>query len=39
MRITDQINPGHVFTAFHFPEVRTNLLVGSSAEINTSCPE
>ncbi len=38
-RITDRIEPGHVFTAFHFPEVRTNLLVGASADVNTSCPE
>jgi formate dehydrogenase major subunit len=28
-----------VFTAFHFPEVRTNLLIGQSADVNTSCPE
>jgi formate dehydrogenase major subunit len=28
-----------VFTAFHFPEVRTNLLIGPSADVNTSCPE
>ena len=38
-QVTSRIEPGHVFTAFHFPEVRTNLLVGSSADINTSCPE
>ncbi len=38
-RITDRIEPGHVFTAFHFPEIRTNLLIGSSADVNTSCPE
>ncbi len=38
-RITERIEPGHVFTAFHFPEVRTNLLVGASADVNTSCPE
>ena len=24
--MTERIEPGHVFTAFHFPEVRTNLL-------------
>ena len=24
-----------MFTAFHFPEVRTNLLVGQSADIDT----
>jgi formate dehydrogenase major subunit len=39
VRVTDRIEPGHVFTAFHFPEVRTNLLIGSSADVNTSCPE
>jgi formate dehydrogenase major subunit len=37
--VTDRIEAGHVFTAFHFPEVRTNLLVGGSADVNTSCPE
>ncbi|MCE3267061.1 MAG: formate dehydrogenase, alpha subunit [Solirubrobacterales bacterium] len=39
VRLTERIERGHVFTAFHFPEVRTNLLVGSSADVNTSCPE
>ena len=38
-RMTERIEPGHVFTAFHFPEVRTNLLIGQSADVNTSCPE
>jgi formate dehydrogenase major subunit len=38
-RLTERSEPGHVFTAFHFPEVRTNLLVGSSSDVNTSCPE
>jgi formate dehydrogenase major subunit len=38
-RITDKIEPGHVFTAFHFPEVRTNELIGQSRDVNTSCPE
>jgi predicted molibdopterin-dependent oxidoreductase YjgC len=38
-RVTTRIEPGHVFTAFHFPEVRTNLLIGPSADVNTSCPE
>ena len=37
--ITERIEPGHVFTTFHFPEARTNLLVGQSADVNTSCPE
>jgi formate dehydrogenase major subunit len=38
-RLTRTIEPGHVFTAFHFPEVRTNLLIGNAADVNTSCPE
>jgi formate dehydrogenase major subunit len=38
-RVTERIEPGHVFTSFHFPETRTNLLVGQSADVNTSCPE
>jgi formate dehydrogenase major subunit len=39
VQVTGRIEPGHVFTAFHFPEVRTNLLIGQSADVNTSCPE
>jgi formate dehydrogenase major subunit len=39
VKVTQRIEPGHVFTAFHFPEVRTNLLIGPSADVNTSCPE
>jgi formate dehydrogenase major subunit len=38
-RVTERIEPGHVFTSFHFPEARTNLLVGQSADVNTACPE
>jgi formate dehydrogenase major subunit len=38
-KVTKRIEPGHVFTTFHFPETRTNLLVGQSADVNTSCPE
>jgi formate dehydrogenase major subunit len=38
-KVTERIEPGHVFTTFHFPETRTNLLVGQSADVNTSCPE
>jgi predicted molibdopterin-dependent oxidoreductase YjgC len=39
VQVTENIEPGHVFTTFHFPEVRTNLLVGQSSDVNTSCPE
>jgi formate dehydrogenase major subunit len=38
-KVTERIEPAHVFTSFHFPEARTNLLVGQSADVNTSCPE
>jgi formate dehydrogenase major subunit len=38
-KVTDRIEAGHLFTSFHFPEARTNLLVGQSADVNTSCPE
>ena len=38
-QVTDRIEPGHVFTTFHFPETRTNLLIGNSRDVNTSCPE
>ena len=38
-KVTERIEAGHVFTSFHFPEARTNLLVGQSADVNTSCPE
>jgi formate dehydrogenase alpha subunit len=38
-QVTDRIEPGHVFTTFHFPETRTNLLIGNSHDVNTSCPE
>jgi len=38
-QVTERIEPGHVFTTFHFPATRTNLLVGASADVNTSCPE
>jgi formate dehydrogenase major subunit len=38
-QVTDRIERGHVFTTFHFPQTRTNLLVGASADVNTSCPE
>jgi formate dehydrogenase major subunit len=38
-QVTDRIEPGHVFTTFHFPETKTNLLIGQSCDVNTSCPE
>jgi formate dehydrogenase major subunit len=38
-KVTDRIEAGQLFISFHFPEARTNLLVGQSADVNTSCPE
>ena len=38
-QVTEKIKRGNVFATFHFPETKTNLLVGSSSDINTSCPE
>ncbi|MBF0622260.1 MAG: formate dehydrogenase subunit alpha [Magnetococcales bacterium] len=37
--VSDQTNPGVLFMAFHFPETRTNLLIGSAADDHTLCPE
>ncbi len=37
--VTERIEPGNVFTTFHFPETGTNLLIGQSSDVNTSCPE
>ena len=39
-QVTERIEPGHVFTSFHFPEARTNLLVGAARPTSTPrCPE
>ena len=37
--VTERIERGNVFTTFHFPETGTNLLIGQSSDVNTSCPE
>ncbi len=37
--VSDLTNPGLLFMAFHFPETRTNLLVGEAADEYTACPE
>ncbi len=37
--LSERIEPGQAFTSFHFPEVRTNLLLGESSDVDTSCPE
>lgn len=37
--ITRATNPGTVFMTFHFPESRTNLLIGDAVDEFTGCPE
>ncbi|MGH3507657.1 MAG: molybdopterin oxidoreductase family protein, partial [Nocardioidaceae bacterium] len=39
VRLTDDVAPGQVFMAFHFPEVAANLLTSPVADDVTSCPE
>jgi formate dehydrogenase major subunit len=38
-RLTDDVAPGQVFLAFHFPEVAANLLTSDATDEVTSCPE
>ncbi|WP_330180560.1 formate dehydrogenase subunit alpha [Nocardia sp. NBC_01503] len=38
-RLTTQMAPGQVFTAFHFPLARTNELTSSRTDSVTDCPE
>ncbi|MBF0383167.1 MAG: formate dehydrogenase subunit alpha [Magnetococcales bacterium] len=37
--ITDESPKGTVFMTFHYPQTRTNLLIGLGADSYTSCPE
>jgi predicted molibdopterin-dependent oxidoreductase YjgC len=37
--VTKATNRGTVFMTFHFPESRTNLLIGAAADEFTGCPE
>ncbi len=37
--VTKATNKGTVFMTFHFPESRTNLLIGDAADEFTGCPE
>lgn len=38
-RVTDEVNPGILFTTYHFPESMVNQLVGQGADEETKCPE
>ncbi|NOY92644.1 MAG: formate dehydrogenase subunit alpha [Deltaproteobacteria bacterium] len=37
--VTRASKPGTVFMTFHFPETRTNLLIGQAVDEYTGCPE
>ncbi len=37
--VTTRVAEGNVFLAFHFPEVKTNLLTSGNSDPNTKCPE
>ena len=39
VRLTDDVAPGEVFLAFHFPDVATNVLTSQAVDDVTSCPE
>jgi formate dehydrogenase major subunit len=38
-RLTDDVAPGQLFMAFHFPDTPTNVLTSPYADQVTSCPE
>lgn len=38
-RPTDEVAPGQVFTAFHFPQAAVNELTSGSGDTVTDCPE
>ncbi|HET8641086.1 MAG TPA: formate dehydrogenase subunit alpha, partial [Pseudonocardiaceae bacterium] len=38
-RLTDDVAPGQLFMAFHFPEAGANLLTSGHGDDVTSCPE
>jgi predicted molibdopterin-dependent oxidoreductase YjgC len=33
------VRPGNLFMTFHFPETRTNSLIGDFSDSYTMCPE
>ncbi|MEO3784065.1 formate dehydrogenase subunit alpha [Actinocorallia sp. B10E7] len=38
-RITDEVNPGELFTSFHFPDAQANRLTSAYTDTSTGCPE
>ena len=38
-RVTDRVQPGVVYTTFHFPESGANVITTDSSDWATNCPE
>ena len=38
-RVTDEVGPGELFTAFHFPDAPANRLTSPHTDTATGCPE
>ena len=38
-RISERVQPGVVYTTFHFPETGTNVVTTEYSDWATSCPE
>jgi len=38
-RVTDRVQPGVVYTTFHFPEAGSNVLTTENSDWATNCPE
>ncbi len=38
-QVTDAVRPGNLFMTFHFPQTRTNSLIGDFSDSYTMCPE
>jgi formate dehydrogenase major subunit len=39
MVISERVQPGELFTSFHFPDTDLNVLLSSSADESSKCPE
>ena len=37
--VSERVQPGELFTSFHFPETDLNQLLSSSADESSKCPE
>lgn len=37
--VSERVQPGELFTSFHFPDTDLNVLLSSSADESSKCPE